>query len=59
MKTQCTLNISIPKDEISLYNELVRVSNLTYTPTSMLCRRFIREGLQRIPSNTKLTPAYR
>ena len=44
MKQQ-TLTISIPKDEITLFNEINRIGSLTYTPTSMLCRKLLRDGL--------------
>lgn len=54
MTKQTTLNISIPNNEIDLYNELKRVSQLTYTPTTLLVRGFIREGLKNLPKEAKM-----
>ena len=54
MSKQTTLNISIPNNEIDLYNELKRVSQLTYTPTTLLVRGFIREGLKNLPQEAKM-----
>ena len=54
MTKQTTLNISIPNNEIDLYNELMRVSQLTYTPTTLLVRGFIREGLKNLPQEAKM-----
>tara|TARA_B100001094_G_scaffold278822_1_gene288604 strand:- start:95 stop:277 length:183 start_codon:yes stop_codon:yes gene_type:complete len=54
MTKQITLNISFPEDEIDLYNEHIRVSNLTYDTASRLGRRFIREGLQNLSTRDKL-----
>ncbi len=54
MTKQTTLNISIPNNEIDLYNELKRVSQLTYTPTTLLVRGFIREGLKNLPQEAKM-----
>ena len=56
MKQQ-TLTISIPKDEMDLYNEINRIGNLTYTPNSMLCRKLLRDGLKHMPQASKLRPA--
>ncbi len=53
---QTTLTISIPKDEMPLYNEINRIGSLTYTPTSMLCRRLLRDGLEQMNEASKLTP---
>ena len=53
---QTTLHISFPDDEIDLYNELRRVSCLTYTPTSMLCRQLVRDGLKSKSLTEKLSP---
>ena len=55
MKQQ-TLTISIPKDEITLFNEINRIGSLTYTPTSMLCRKLLRDGLQHMSEASKLSP---
>ncbi len=57
MKNQTTIHISFPEDEIKLFNELRRVSAMTYTPTSMLMRQLCREGLQHRTDKQKLTPA--
>ena len=54
MSKQTTLNISIPNNEMDLYNELKRVSQLTYTPTTLLVRGFIREGLKNLPQEAKM-----
>ena len=58
MKTQTTLHISIPDEEVDLYNEIHRVSAITYTPKSMLARRLIRDGLKQMTEKQKLSPAY-
>ena len=55
MKTQTTLHISIPEGEVDLYNEIQRVSAITYTPTSMLARRLIRYGLKQMNEKQKLS----
>ncbi len=55
MKQQ-TLTISIPKDEMTLYNEINRIGSLTYTPTSMLCRKLLRDGLENMNEASKLSP---
>ena len=57
MKQQ-TLTISIPKDEMTLYNEINRIGSLTYTPTSMLCRKLLRDGLNNMSEASKLTPQH-
>ena len=54
MKKQTTLNISFTDNEVDLYNECKRVSVLTYTPTSMLVRGFIRDGLKNLPEEAKM-----
>ena len=51
---QTTLTISIPNNEIDLDNEINRVSSLTYTPKSMLCRRLLREVLKHMPKEEQL-----
>ena len=56
MKSQTTLHISIPDGEVDLYNEIQRVSAITYTPTSMLARKLIRDGLNQMTQKQKLTP---
>ena len=57
MKQQ-TLTISIPKDEMTLYNEINRIGSLTYTPTSMLCRKLLRVGLNNMNEASKLSPQH-
>ena len=57
MKQQ-TLTISIPKDEMTLYNEINRIGSLTYTPTSMLCRKLLRDGLNNMNEASKLSPQH-
>ena len=54
MKQQ-TLTISIPKDQMPLYNEINRIGSLTYTPTSMLCRKLLRDGLDHMNEASKLS----
>ena len=54
MIKQSTLNISFPNSEIDLKNELERISALTYTPTSMLVRGFIRDGIKNLPEEAKM-----
>jgi hypothetical protein len=56
MRTQqTTLHISFPDEEIDLYNELRRVSALRRTPTSMLCRQLVRDGLKSKTLTEKLS----
>ena len=57
MKQQ-TLTIPIPKDEMTLYNEINRIGSLTYTPTSMLCRKLLRDGLNNMNEASKLSPQH-
>tara|TARA_B100001113_G_scaffold350841_1_gene348766 strand:+ start:1539 stop:1721 length:183 start_codon:yes stop_codon:yes gene_type:complete len=47
------LNVSFGKDEVSLYNEMVRVASLTYTPVAQLTRKYLREGLKNDPVANK------
>ena len=54
MIKQSTLNISFPNGEIDLKNEVERISALTYTPTSMLVRGFIRDGIKNLPEEAKM-----
>ena len=54
MIKQTTLNISFPKKEVDLHNELLRVSQLMHTPTTLLVRGFIREGLKNLPTEAKM-----
>mgnify|MGYP001361347596 CR=1 FL=1 len=55
MKTQqTTLNISFPNNEVDLYNETLRISQLTYTPSAMLVRGWIRDGINNLPKEAKL-----
>tara|TARA_B100000287_G_C20647816_1_gene785763 strand:+ start:1471 stop:1650 length:180 start_codon:yes stop_codon:yes gene_type:complete len=56
MKKQTTIHISFPEEELKLFNELRRVSAMTYTPTSMLMRQLCREGLEHRTEKQKLTP---
>ena len=47
------LNVSFGKDEVSLYNEMIRVASLTYTPVAQLTRKYLREGLKNDPVANK------
>ena len=51
---QTTLTISIPNNERDLDNEINRVSCMTYTPKSMLCRKLLREGLKNMSKEMQL-----
>ena len=42
---QTTINTSFPKHELGLYNEIMRISSITYTPPAMLIRQLTREAL--------------
>ena len=54
MTKQISMNISFPDNEKELYRDCIRASNSTYTPSSMLVRGFIREGLKNLPERAKL-----
>ena len=43
---QKTINISFTKDDIALYNELMRESCLSYVPASVLIRNYIKKGIK-------------
>jgi hypothetical protein len=46
MKPQRTINISFTKDDMDLYNELMRESCLSYVPASVLIRNYIKCGIK-------------
>ncbi len=43
---QRTINISFTKDDMDLYNELMRESCLSYVPASVLIRNYIKSGIK-------------
>jgi hypothetical protein len=43
---QKTIHISFSKDDIDLYNELMRESCLSYVPASAIIRMYVRKGMQ-------------
>lgn len=43
---QRTINISFTKDDMDLYNELIRESCLLFIPTSALIRNYIKCGIK-------------
>jgi hypothetical protein len=43
---QKTIHISFSKDDIDLYNELMRESCLSYVPASAIIRMYVRNGMQ-------------
>jgi len=52
MKRQRTINISFTKDDMDLYDLLMRESSLSYIPASALIRNYIKSGIktkQKIP----------
>lgn len=51
---QRTINISFTKDDMDLYNELIRESCLLYVPTSALIRNYIKSGIKS-KNNTSLS----
>ncbi len=53
---QTTINTSFPEDEIDLYNEIMRVSALTYTKPAMLVRQLTREALSSRSNRSQLMP---
>ena len=54
MTAQKSLNTSFPKNEEPLYYETLRISQLTHTPSSMLIRGWIRDGIRNLPNEAKL-----
>ena len=42
---QKTIHISFTKDDIDLYNELMRESSLSYVPASVLIRNYLKTGI--------------
>lgn len=42
---QRTIHISFPKDDIDLFNELMRESSLSYVPASALIRNYLKSGI--------------
>jgi hypothetical protein len=43
---QKTIHISFSKDDIDLYNELMRESYLSYVPASVLIRNYLKSGMK-------------
>lgn len=43
---QKTINISFTKDDMDLYNELMRESCLSFVPTSVLIRNYLKTGMK-------------
>jgi hypothetical protein len=43
---QRTINISFTKDDMDLYNELIRESCLSYVPASVLIRNYLKSGMK-------------
>jgi len=43
---QKTIHISFTKDDMDLYNELMRESCLSYVPASVLIRNYIKTGIK-------------
>ena len=43
---QKTINISFTKDDMDLYNKLMRESCLSYVPASVLIRNYIKYGIK-------------
>ena len=46
MKQQRTINISFTKDDMDLYNQIMRESCLSYVPASALIRNYIKKGIK-------------
>ena len=40
------INISFAKDDYDLFHEIIRESQLTYVPASVLVRNYMRKGMQ-------------
>ncbi len=47
------INISFTKDDYDLFHEIIRESQLTYIPASVLVRNYMRKGMQ-IQSNNSV-----
>ena len=43
---QKTIHISFTKDDMDLYNELMRESCLSYVPASALIRNYLKSGMK-------------
>ena len=43
---QKTIHISFTKDDMDLYNELMRESSLSYIPASVLIRNYLKSGMK-------------
>jgi hypothetical protein len=43
---QKTIHISFTKDDMDLYHELMRESCLSYVPTSVLIRNYLKTGMK-------------
>ena len=54
--SQKTINTTYPEKEMDLYNEIHRISGLTYKPAAQVSRELIRVGLRHTPLLEKLTP---
>ena len=54
MKPQRTINISFTKDDMDLYNELMRESCLSYVSASALIRNYIKKGIKTIQKTSVL-----
>jgi hypothetical protein len=46
MKQQRTIHISFTKDDIDLYNQIMRESSLSYVPASVLIRNYLKSGMK-------------
>ena len=40
------INISFTKDDYDLFHEIIKESQLTYVPASVLVRNYMRKGMQ-------------
>lgn len=40
------INISFTKDDYDLFHQIIRESQLTYVPASVLVRNYMRKGMQ-------------
>tara|TARA_B100002019_G_C20919707_1_gene426929 strand:- start:190 stop:360 length:171 start_codon:yes stop_codon:yes gene_type:complete len=54
---QPTIHISFDREGMSLYNEIMRRSALSYIPSSKLCRVLMKEGLKTLKEK-ELISAY-
>ncbi len=43
---QRTIHISFTKDDIDLYNAIMRESSLSYVPTSVIIRNYLKSGMK-------------